>query len=126
MKLFTKSLVVAGVSAALALGAAGVGAAPAQAINYPDPVNCAWNTTFGADDYLHLKIANFSTGQITPLCYVNAGVMTGLNVTNVWGIHSGNNAGWIEFHTDFWGVKVFPKWYDDSNYYGTVAEVEID
>jgi hypothetical protein len=110
----------------VAFTASAATAGPAYAIDNPDPFSCAWNTTFGADDYFHLKIANFGTGQLTPLCYENSGTEWNMDVENVWGIHSGNNAGLIETScATTCQIWAYPKWYDDSNYWGTVIMLTI-
>jgi hypothetical protein len=118
---------VGAVATAVALTGAGVAAAtPAYAIDNPDPFSCAWNTTFGADDYFHFKIANFSTGQTSPFCFENSGTEWNLDIENVWGLHSGNNAGIVETScSTSCIVWSYPKWYDDSNYYGTVIMLTI-
>ena len=101
-------------------------ASPASAISMPNIASCVWNTTFGADDYFHFKIPNYGTGQVTPLCYQDAGTLWNMGVSDVAGIHSGNNAGLLEYEVGgSYYLYGFAKWYDDFNYYGTVAMLTI-
>jgi hypothetical protein len=118
-----KGLKAAAVIAATATALVVAPSTQAQAISMPDPFSCAWNVNFGGGDYLYLKIR--TTNQAapwTPLCYQDAGTKWDMNVTNVAGLHSGNNAGIINSDTILWA---FPKWHDDFTFYGTVKVLTI-
>jgi hypothetical protein len=98
-------------------------ATPPVAIKIPNPASCAWNATFGAADYFWFKIGNVSTGQITPFCFVDAGIWTmSPTLNNVYGLHSGNNAG---LYTAGGRVYGFNKWEDNLNYIGSVSVLGI-
>jgi hypothetical protein len=98
----------------------------AYAISIPNPVSCAWNSTFGGQDFLWLKIPDYRSGTISPFCFVNAGTKWDVNVSGVGGLHSGNNEGLIEYKSgSTWYLQHFNKWHDDNGWYGYVAMLTI-
>ncbi|MEV1069231.1 hypothetical protein [Streptomyces sp. NPDC050263] len=97
--------------AAAAAGALTVAvAAPASAIHTVDPFSCTWDQIYGKKEYFAFHIQNSRTGQLTFICYADAG-STSPDYAN-YAFSTGNNAGIFlaeGYDGKYWSVK-FDKW----------------